>query len=72
MTSSNDQEHTRRLAACWNAFLQAGTTEIERIAWRGMRRSYWKRHPPRDYWEWVFRDIYAAERRAAMKAGAMR
>ena len=28
---ANDPEHAHRLAACWNAFLQAETTEIERI-----------------------------------------
>jgi hypothetical protein len=28
---ANDPEHTHRLAACWNASLQAETTEIERI-----------------------------------------
>ena len=28
---SNDPEHAHRPAACWNAFLQAETTEIERI-----------------------------------------
>jgi hypothetical protein len=47
---------------CWNAFLQAGTTEIERIAWRGIGRSYQKRHPTRDDRERVLRDMYAAER----------
>ena len=30
-TATNDPEHAHRLAACWNAFLQAETTEIERI-----------------------------------------
>jgi hypothetical protein len=28
---ANDPEHAHRPAACWNAFLQAETTEIERI-----------------------------------------
>ena len=28
---ANDPEHAHRLAACWNAFLPAETTEIERI-----------------------------------------
>jgi hypothetical protein len=31
VAKANDPEHAHRLAACWNAFLQAGTTEIERI-----------------------------------------
>jgi hypothetical protein len=30
-TATNDPEHAHRLTACWNAFLQAETTEIERI-----------------------------------------
>ena len=67
VAKANDPEHAYRLAACWNAFLQAETTEIERIAWRGIRRSYRKRHPPRDDWERVLREEYAAERRAVMK-----
>ena len=31
VAKANDPEHAHRLAACWNAFLQAETTEIERI-----------------------------------------
>jgi hypothetical protein len=49
--------------ACWNAFLQAETTDIERIAVCRIRRSYWKKHPPREEWERALRDEYAAERR---------
>ena len=46
----------RRLAATWNAFLEAETTAIENVAVR--RRQEWDR---------VLREQYAAERRAAMK-----
>ena len=49
-------EHARRLAAAWNAFLEAETTAIENVAVR--RRQEWDR---------VLREQYAAERRAAMK-----
>jgi len=31
VAKANDPEHAHRPAACWNAFLQAETTEIERI-----------------------------------------
>ena len=31
VAKANDPEHAHRLAAPWNAFLQAETTEIERI-----------------------------------------
>ena len=31
VAKANDPEHVHRLAARWNAFLQAETTEIERI-----------------------------------------
>jgi hypothetical protein len=49
------RRHARRLAVCWNAFLQAETTDIERIAMRRLRRSYWKKHPPREEWERALR-----------------
>ena len=42
VAKANDQEHARRLMACWSAFLQPETTDIERIAGRRIRRSYWK------------------------------
>jgi hypothetical protein len=43
VAKANDPEHARRLAVCLNAFLQAETTDIERIAMRRLRRSYWKK-----------------------------
>jgi hypothetical protein len=61
-------EHARRLAAAWNAFLEAETTAIENIAVRRIRRAYRKKHPEwRREWDRVLRAEYAVERRAAMK-----
>jgi hypothetical protein len=68
VAKANDQEYARQLVACWNAFLQAGTTDAERVAVRRIRRSYRKRHPPRDACDRVLRDVYDAERRAAAEA----
>jgi hypothetical protein len=55
VAKANDPEHARRLAVCLNAFHQAETTDIERIAMRRLRRSYWKKHPPREEWERALR-----------------
>ena len=60
-------EHARRLAAAWNAFLEAETTAIENVALR-IRRAYQKKHPEwRQEWDRLLREQYAVERRAAMK-----
>jgi hypothetical protein len=64
----NVPEHARRLAAAWNAFLEAETTAIENVALRRIRRAYRKKHPERRReWDRLLREQYAAERRAAMK-----
>jgi hypothetical protein len=61
-------EHARRLAAAWNAFLEAETTAIETVAVRRIRRAYRKKHPEwRQKWDRLLRKKYAVERRAAMK-----
>jgi hypothetical protein len=64
----NVPEHARRLAAAWNAFLEAETTAIENVALRRIRRAYRKKHPEwRQEWDRLLREQYAVERRAAMK-----
>jgi hypothetical protein len=64
----NVPEHARRLAAAWNAFLEAETTAIENVALRRIRRAYQKKHPEwRQVWDRLLREQYAVERRAAMK-----
>jgi len=63
----NVPDHTR-LAAAWNAFLEAETTAIENVAVRRIRRAYRKKHPEwRKEWDRLLREQYAVERRAAMK-----
>jgi hypothetical protein len=64
----NVPEHARRLAAAWNAFLEAETTAIESVAVRRMRRAYRKKHTEcRREWDRLLREQYAVERHAAMK-----
>jgi hypothetical protein len=38
---------------------------------RRIRRSYWKKHPPREEWERALREEYAAENRASLACAAM-
>jgi hypothetical protein len=45
----------REVASC-SSVLEVGqyggrTMDIERLAVRQMRRSYWKKHPPREEWQ---------------------
>ena len=40
----NVPKHARRLAAAWNAFLEAETTAIENVALRRIRRAGRKKH----------------------------
>ena len=68
MAPVNVPEHARRLAAAWNALLEAETTAIENVALRLIRRAYRKKPPEwRQEWDRLLREQYAVERRAAMK-----
>jgi hypothetical protein len=68
MARVNVREHAHRLAAAWNAFLEAETTAIESVAVRRIRRAYRKKHPYwREEWDRILREEKAAERRATMK-----
>jgi hypothetical protein len=65
---ANFPEHARRLAAAWNAFLEAETTAIENVALRRIRRAYRKKRPEwRQERDRLLRERYAVERRAAIK-----
>jgi hypothetical protein len=58
----NVAEDARRLAAAWNAFLDAETTAIENVAVRRIRRAYRKKHPCwREAWDRVLRAEYVAK-----------